>query len=90
MTAKSETMTLAMQIAEGTKGMVEKAGQEYKPIDLSIDEKPAPTEAECQQLSSSLVGQINEGTQKQKEYNAWYKEEYGTKNGHVSSNSVSF
>lgn len=82
--------SIADQIFEGTKSMVEKTGKTYKPTFSPDDEaKKNPTDAERQQLSKQLVNGIKEGTKEQQKYDEWYQKQYGTKNSHVSSFTVS-
>lgn len=81
--------SIADLITEGTKHEVEKSGGTYKPTFSPDDEvKTDPTEAERQQFNDQLTSQINQGTKEQKKYDKWYEKEYGTKNSHISSNSV--
>lgn len=86
-----ETNDFAKQVEAGTKQIVEGSGLEYEPtVFYDSDKQQAiPSKEEQEQFSATLVGQINEGTMQTKEYNAWYEKEYGSKNQHVASNSVS-
>ena len=84
-----ETNDFAAQIEAGTKQIVEASGQKYEPTKLENLNIKSTNKNELQQLSSTLVGQINEGAKQAKEYNDWYEKEYGSKNQHVALNSVS-
>ncbi|HPE74684.1 MAG TPA: hypothetical protein PLC80_01270 [Draconibacterium sp.] len=82
--------SIADQITEGTKEMVEATGKTYEPTFSQDDEKKNnPTETERQDFSKQLVDCIKEGTKEQIEYDEWYSKTYGTKNVHVNSSSVS-
>lgn len=92
----SDAKEFARQIRENTAKIVDNAKNPgknegvYRSDLVSTLERSnsSISEEERKALSESLVNGINEGTKKQQEYDAWYEKEYGSKNQHISSNSV--